>query len=58
MRQARWAVTVGLLLLAAGPAAAADERGAVWVGGGVFAPYDGDPGPAGWSEPRAVAAST
>jgi hypothetical protein len=47
MRQARWAVTVGLLLLAAGPAAAADERGAVWVGGGVFAPYDGNPGGTG-----------
>jgi len=44
MKQARWAVTVGLLLLAAGPAAAADERGTVWLGGGVFAPYDGNPG--------------
>jgi hypothetical protein len=43
MKQARWAVTVGLLL-AAGPAAAADERGTVRLGGGVFAPYDGNPG--------------
>jgi len=44
MRQRRWAVTVGLVLLAAAPVGAADERGAVSVGGGVFAPYDGNPG--------------
>jgi len=44
MKQARWAVPVGLLLLAVGPAAAADERGTVWLGAGVFAPYDGYPG--------------
>ena len=44
MRQGRWAVTLGLLLCAAVPLAAADERGSAWVGGGVFAPYDGDPG--------------
>lgn len=45
MRQGRWAVTCGLLLLVAGPVAAADaERGAVTVGGGIFAPFNGDVG--------------
>jgi hypothetical protein len=47
MRQGRWAVATGLLLLMAAPVRAADEqqeRGAVTVGGGIFAPFDGDVG--------------
>src|SRR5262245_66575310 len=46
MKAGGWAVTLGLLMLAAGPViAAGDERGAVSASGGVFVPYNGSAGP-------------
>lgn len=42
----RWAVTLGLLLLATGAVAAGnEEHGAVSAAGGVFVPYHGNAGP-------------
>jgi len=42
----RWAVTLGLLLLASGAVAAGtEEHGAVSAAGGVFVPYHGSAGP-------------
>src|SRR5215510_8721017 len=46
MKAGGCAVTLGLLMLAAGPViAASDERGAVSASGGVFVPYNGSAGP-------------
>jgi len=46
MKAGGWAVTLGLLMLSAGPViAASDERGAVSASGGVFVPYNGSAGP-------------